>query len=571
MLLVFAAAGWGQSVSQKSACETCHADKAQALKSSAHASLSCTTCHVGITAFPHPAGIPLPKCSQCHAKQAISWEHSVHGLAFTGGNKAAPQCQTCHGDPHQLQKTNTWNFKKTIPRMCGACHVKPYDDYHASIHGQALDRGVIQAPTCVNCHTAHSIQSPTVSTSTVYATHIPETCGQCHASVRMASDFNIPPNRLLSYDASFHGLALKGGSLTAANCASCHGFHLILPASDPRSSINPRNLPKTCGKCHTEAGVRFALTPVHVLPGSPGMGYPPVVHWIRVFYLVIIPLTIGLMFLHSVGDWIRKLTDLRLRRIKRVSLPAAAGRPGEPRGANGIRMYRLERWQHVLLLISFAALVWTGFAFTYSTSWWARPFLAFSWGWALRGILHRVAAVVFMAVAGMHLISLIASRRLRSHWLLLWPRREDVSEAVGTFAYNLGLRRERPKRSVHSYVEKSEYWAVIWGAVLMSVTGLMLWAHNLVLAWLPMLALQIASTIHFFEAVLAGLAILVWHFYSVIFDPEVYPMDPAWLTGRSVRQREGEQPESGEQEPVTTQKDADGMAQPDDSAPSGKA
>lgn len=79
-------------------------------------------------------------------------------------------------------------------------------------------------------------------------------------------------------------------------------------------------------------------------------------------------------------------------------------------------------------------------------------------------------------------------------------------------------------------------WAVIWGGVLMTITGLMLRAHNLVLAWLPMVFLQLASTIHFYEAVLAALAILVWHFYSVIFDPEVYLMDPAWVIRRSVRQ-----------------------------------
>ena len=81
----------------------------------------------------------------------------------------------------------------------------------------------------------------------------------------------------------------------------------------------------------------------------------------------------------------------------------------------------------------------------------------------------------------------------------------------------------------------------------MSITGLMLWAHNLVLAWLPMVFLQLAGTVHFYEAVLAALAILVWHLYSVIFDPEVYPMDPAWLTGRSVRRREGDPPEPSEE------------------------
>lgn len=130
-------------------------------------------------------------------------------------------------------------------------------------------------------------------------------------------------------------------------------------------------------------------------------------------------------------------------------------------------------------------------------------------------------------------------RKLRLHWEELWPRYEDVGEAVSIFAYNLGFRRNRPPRSSHSYVQKAEYWAVIWGGFLMTITGLMLWVHNPVLAWLPIIFLQLASTVHFYEVVLAALAILIWHFYSVIFDPEAYPTNPAWLTGHSARRRPG--------------------------------
>jgi hypothetical protein len=69
----------------------------------------------------------------------------------------------------------------------------------------------------------------------------------------------------------------------------------------------------------------------------------------------------------------------------------------------------------------------------------------------------------------------------------------------------------------------------------MGITGVMLWANNFMLAYLPKWWLDLATVVHFYEAVLAALSILVWHFYSVIFDPEVYPMDLAWLTGRSPR------------------------------------
>ena len=72
----------------------------------------------------------------------------------------------------------------------------------------------------------------------------------------------------------------------------------------------------------------------------------------------------------------------------------------------------------------------------------------------------------------------------------------------------------------------------------MVASGIMLWANNLMLKLLPKSWLDVATSVHFYEAVLATLAIVVWHFYSVIFDPDVYPMDTAWFTGVSVKQEE---------------------------------
>ena len=96
----------------------------------------------------------------------------------------------------------------------------------------------------------------------------------------------------------------------------------------------------------------------------------------------------------------------------------------------------------------------------------------------------------------------------------------------------------RPARSPHSYIEKAEYWAVVWGAVVMTSTGLLLWANNLAMRLLPKVWLDVATSVHFYEAVLATLAIVVWHFYSVIFDPDVYPLNTAFLTGYYEERRE---------------------------------
>ena len=109
----------------------------------------------------------------------------------------------------------------------------------------------------------------------------------------MATLYDIPADRVPSYADSYHGLAVKEGKLTAANCASCHGVHNIFNSSDPRSTVNAANLAKTCGQCHTGVNeARYAIGPVHVQT-SDGPNHP-VVQWIRWMYLVLIPVDAGL-------------------------------------------------------------------------------------------------------------------------------------------------------------------------------------------------------------------------------------------------------------------------------------
>jgi len=274
-----------------------------------------------------------------------------------------------------------------------------------------------------------------------------------------------------------------------------------------------------------------------------GQSESAALRWVRYIYLLLIPLTIGFMFLHNFGDWLHKLRDLRFTPVQKGDKPVSA----QPE----IRMLPLERVQHAILAISFIILAWTGFALKYPDQWWAGPLLLWESARSTRGIVHRASSVVFMSAALAHVLSLIFSRKLRDHWRSLWPKLRDLSEAVSNFAYNLGLRKKFPGRSSHSYIEKAEYWALVWGSAVMVGTGVLLWGNNLTLRWLPKALLDVATSIHFYEAVLATLAILVWHFYFVIFDPDVYPMDTAWMSGKSPREEgsPASTKEKGEQAP----------------------
>ncbi|MBM3810321.1 MAG: hypothetical protein FJW20_01675 [Acidimicrobiia bacterium] len=517
-LLAAALFWWPPAALAQSAesCAGCH-DVAAKLSTSTHAKVVCAKCHPQREEYPHPPTAPKPACGSCHAAQSAQHGVSVHGQKLRQGDASAPDCATCHGAAHEVTRARNIEFHKEVPNTCGMCHTEVLAQFQASVHGAAAMQGVPNAPVCTDCHGEHSILPSSERASTTNPRQIRETCGRCHGDIRLMRRFGLPQDRLTSFDESFHGLAARGGSQTVANCASCHGYHNVLPSSNPKSMTHPDHLAQTCGQCHPGAGRRFALGPIHA-PMDNGEAMP--IRFVRLFYQVLIPVLIGWMLLHNGGDWLRKLRRIRFS----PALPAAAVRPS---GAE--RMLFWERIQHAVLAVSFLVLVWTGFALKYPEQWWAIPL-----GEA-RGIIHRIAGAVMIAASVAHLASLLLSRRLREHWMHMLPRRQDLPEAVQGTLHSLGLRRDMPHRSSHSYIEKAEYWAVVWGTALMGLTGIMLWANNLMLEYFPKWTLDLALTLHLYEAILAALAILVWHFYFVIFDPDVYPMDMAWLTGRSAR------------------------------------
>jgi cytochrome b subunit of formate dehydrogenase len=236
------------------------------------------------------------------------------------------------------------------------------------------------------------------------------------------------------------------------------------------------------------------------------------VRWVRWFYLALIFAVIGAMFLHNAIIWLSKASARH--RMQNPSM---------------VRMSENQRWQHLILLASFIVLVITGFALRYPNSWIAA---ALPMAERLRSIVHRVAGVVLIGAGIYHLFYLAATREGRRLIRDVAPAPKDALDAWGTMLYYLGLSRQRPKFGRFNYAEKAEYWALVWGTALMAVTGVMLWAKvwvgNLLARWW----IDAATAVHFYEAVLATLAIVVWHFYQVFFDPDIYPMNWAWWDGK---------------------------------------
>jgi len=541
-------------------CASCHEAEVKQFAASVHGRAqgrgngdapSCKDCHGpthrAVTASDPNSSVSKAKlpetCGRCHsnpefvrkylfavAKPVEAYQASVHGRAIRAGKMNAAACNDCHG-VHSILPAFDLRSPISKPRVastCGKCHEQVYAAYKESIHGRAVASGVGDAPTCTDCHAEHNILAPTDPHSPVYVTNVARmTCSRCHEDQRLNARYALPTGQVSSYENSYHGLAAKTGIRTVANCASCHGVHNILPSSDPRSTIAKANLPYTCGKCHPDAGKKFAIGPVHVV-ATAGEGRR-VLDYVRLFYLFTIPTLIGLMVLHNLLDWWRKA---RRRLAEYRSLTTA------------VRLTLNERVQHVLLLSSFIVLVITGFALKFPESFWAAPLVQWEKDFPLRGLIHRIAAVLLMGAAVYHVIYLGALRSGR-HWLRgMLPKVRDVRDAIEAVGYNLGYRRRMPSYPKFNYAEKAEYWALVWGTVVMAVTGVALWAHNLMLEYFPKWFTDVATAIHYYEAILATLAIVVWHFYAVIFDPDVYPLKWTVLTGRApaheVREEETE-------------------------------
>jgi len=86
----------GGPLSAQGDCSSCH-DQGPKLQKSAHAALSCDTCHQDHDKFPHPENASKPECASCHVDEAKDYARSVHGMTAKKGNEAA-DCSVCHGD-----------------------------------------------------------------------------------------------------------------------------------------------------------------------------------------------------------------------------------------------------------------------------------------------------------------------------------------------------------------------------------------------------------------------------------------------------------------------------------------
>ncbi len=494
----------------------------------------------------------LPQtCAKCHSNPGLTKEYemkypeaaaqymdSIHGQALLKmGLIVAPSCNDCHG-VHDIKRgvdrdspINHANVAKT----CGKCHVGIEETYNQSVHGQLLAKGDKRGPVCTDCHTAHQIENPEGNNFKAISD---QRCGKCHE------------DRLAHYRETYHGKAMALGKPNAAPavaaCYDCHGYHDVLPQSDPGSRLSKTNILATCQQCHPGATIGFTQYRPHANPLD-GKNYP-VLHAV---FLGMTGLLIGVFTffgLHTLV-WLFRAFYLYLHDTK--TFREAKVRTEED-DEWFTRFVPFERFLHFLVVTSFLLLVITGMPLKFYYTDWAKALFNVIGGAETARTLHRFGAIITFLYFGLHVASLIgkawkgksrlrdpASGRLQLKrlWSVLFgpdsmmPTWQDWRDFVAHNKWFFG-KGGKPMFDRWTYWEKFDYFAVFWGVAIIGTSGLIMWFPVFFTKFLPGWVINIALIIHSDEALLAAGFIFSIHFFNTHFRIEKFPMDTVIFSGR---------------------------------------
>ena len=575
---------------------------------SVHGKLACVDCHTGIKELVHASPLPPPDCARCHGKEAADYATSIHGVSHMLGASGAANCWDCHGSHDMLSVTNPASpvFKMNLPLTCARCHSNPgltkeYEINHPkaaaqyldSIHGQALLKmGLIVAPSCDDCHGVHDIKRAVDRDSPINHANVARTCGKCHYGVEKTYDQSIHgqllargdprgpvctdchtaheitnpegnnfkaisdqrcgkchEDRLAHYRDTYHGKAVALGKPNTAPevaaCYDCHGYHDVLPPSNPHSHLSEQNILATCQKCHPGATVGFTGYKPHANPMD-GAHYP----LLHVVFVAMTGLLIGVFAffgLHTIL-WLVRLVYLYLHDSKKFREAKIQSQTG---GEWFTRFVPFERFLHFLVVSSFLLLVITGMPLKFYYTGWAKAIFSVIGGPDTARTLHRFGAIITFFYFGLHLVSLVGKawkgrHTLRDpagefHFKRLWhvlfgpdsmvPTFQDWHDFVAHNKWFFG-KGPRPQFDRWTYWEKFDYFAVFWGVAIIGASGLIMWFPTLFTQWLPGWIINVALLIHSDEALLAAGFIFSIHFFNTHFRIEKFPMDTVIFSGR---------------------------------------
>ncbi len=188
-------------------------------------------------------------------------------------------------------------------------------------------------------------------------------------------------------------------------------------------------------------------------------------------------------------------------------------RPSEPQ--KYIRFDPLQRIQHIVFLISFTLLALTGLPQKYPLTPFSIWFFSLIGGIETSRLIHHTSAIVMMIVSVVHVLDVTYRVLVLRYPISMIPWIDDLQHVIHDIQYYLGRKKHKAYYGRYSYAEKMEYLALIWGTIVMGLTGFIMWNPISALRFLPGEAVPAAKAAHGGEALLAVLAIIIWHFYHV--------------------------------------------------------
>jgi cytochrome b subunit of formate dehydrogenase len=239
---------WETAPHRIPACVDCHAPHKirQVFYETQTANRDCLACH----GKPSLKGVAFGDSMSLYV-DSQTYATSVHGQQAVG-------CAQCHTEVTASLARPCSTIRSKVD--CSVCHAAEVAQYDSSRHGTLAATGDPDAPTCEDCHAKHAELADTVRASPTFARNVPTLCATCHrAGEKAAKRIGAKGSGVvLAYEESIHGKGLLQSGLTVtATCTSCHTAHRELPPDDPRSTVNPANVPSTCGKCHSGIEAQF--------------------------------------------------------------------------------------------------------------------------------------------------------------------------------------------------------------------------------------------------------------------------------------------------------------------------
>lgn len=189
------------------------------------------------------------------------------------------------------------------------------------------------------------------------------------------------------------------------------------------------------------------------------------------------------------------------------------------------------RIEHAILIISFTGLAVTGLPQMYAETTLGQNLISWMGGIEFVRIIHRWLAFILVAGSVYHLFTSSYRFFVKQEKMAMVPTRKDGQDLVQWLRYNLGRTERPPKMAKFNFGEKFEYWALVWGTGVMIITGFMLWNPIATTNILPGQIIPAAQAAHGGEALLAVLAIVIWHMYNV----HIKHFNPSMFTGNLPR------------------------------------